>query len=208
MESYKEFKVAMGQKITFAESLAFMVSEGINESTYLNIDPDAKFSAAFSSPTSTPTKIVTGRNKRKSLGSSPPPKQPGARIQTSARKKKATRNRRAKWVADTQKKLTKLRLNSTITHTSIHASILASKGGTKKVSSDYRGRCILCCGECNRPNPPRHESPWGFKTARACDVCGEYLCTNEKLARWDGRTCWDVWHQDEKLPEFPCKSNK
>ena len=152
--------------------------------------------------------IVTGRNKRKSLGSSPPPKQPGARIQTSVRKKKATRNRRAKWVADTQNKLTKLRLDSTITHTRIHASILASKGGTKKVSSDYRGRCILCCGECSRPNPPRHESPWGFKTARACDVCGEYLCTNEKKARWDGRTCWDVWHQDEKLPEFPCKSNK
>ena len=62
-DTYKEFKYAMAHTITFAEALAGLITEGITDSTYLGIDPHAKFSAGFTSPSTTPSKAVPSKKK-------------------------------------------------------------------------------------------------------------------------------------------------
>mmetsp|Transcript_39533 Transcript_39533/g.51028 ORF Transcript_39533/g.51028 Transcript_39533/m.51028 type:complete len:135 (+) Transcript_39533:149-553(+) len=35
----------------------------------------------------------------------------------------------------------------------------------------------------------------------------EFSWANKKKAKWDGRTCWEVWHEDVELPKLKCAEN-
>ena len=152
-----------------------------------------------------------GRKKKRRVGkSSPLPSGPGGRVGTSkSRSQKAIRFRRQRWLEDSDKKLTDVRLNTTKEHVQISAAQLAhSKDSKFNPKKGYRGRCIVCCSMCMGEGKKLsyHASPWGFHTVNACETCGEYLCCRKSSARWDGRTCWEVWHSDVDLPSFDCKN--
>mmetsp|Transcript_11135 Transcript_11135/g.14538 ORF Transcript_11135/g.14538 Transcript_11135/m.14538 type:complete len:109 (-) Transcript_11135:217-543(-) len=90
-----------------------------------------------------------------------------------------------------------IRLNPSLQHIPSTANILA-----KKKNTGYRARCVLCCAECHRPKVPKHSNSWGYKTTSACLVCKEFLCTKP---RWDGDSCFHVWHTLKQLPRTPCE---
>jgi len=211
IKSYKEFKLKMRQQVTFHETIANLVSLGIDKATFCRIDPAAGCSDAFKTPPVTPQQNSKKRGmKRKQCASqSPVPTKAGGHLKKPYNSnKKSIRFRRKTWSEDAAGSLTNKRLSQEKKHNQIHAKTLAEKASSH-IPKDGRGRCIVCCEQCmgNKLKVTPHDNPWGFKTARACDYCAEYLCTNKKKAKWDGRTCWEVWHEDVELPKLKCAEN-
>ena len=123
--------------------------------------------------------------------------------------KKKIRFRRQRWISDSKQQLRNVRLSSPKKHKVVSASTLVTSKNSKAEGNDsYRARCIVCCSQCMGTNKKvqYHENPWGFLTTKACGTCGEFLCTRKSSARWNGKTCWDVWHTEEELPQFNCKN--
>lgn len=181
----------------------FLCTPGMNERTHRRIGDQCN------SPLPSPMPRLQRRKKRKeSLNVSPLPTRPGGRIQQGSKTaKKKIRFRRQKWVSDSKQQLRNVRLSSPNKHQVVSASTLVTS--TKAEGNDsYRARCIVCCSQCMGTNKKvqYHENPWGFLTTKACGTCGEFLCTRKSSARWNGKTCWDVWHTEEELPQFDCKN--
>ena len=202
MQSYKQYKKQLSQQLTFNDALYQLVNAGLSTRSIELIDPHHMLENMCPADSITPSQTKKTKRKRK-LDSSPSPlKKAGARLPNRGHKAgKIIRYRRDKWVAleegSQQQRLKSIRLNVEKDHNIISATEL----GVKKV-----GRCIVCCSECmgSRKTTPKHCKPWGFKTTKACNDCREFLCT--KTFRWNGRSCWDVWHTDPVLPSFQCKT--
>ena len=200
--SYKKFKLALAEVISFNDTLYELVNAGLTPKTIRLIDPQDSVTIS-NVESSTSRRKGTSTKKRKKVHSPSPLKKAGGSLplkQTSS--KKRIRYRRDKWAASErgsgEMSLSSIRLSKDKLHETIHAREL----GVQKV-----GRCIVCCSECmgKRAQKPKHNSPWGFKTSGACNVCREFLCTQTK--RWEGRSCWEVWHSEAVLPTFQCAAS-